>query len=235
MAESIFVRVQRVISGGAHSGLEAVERASSGSLMRQALREVDRAADDLRTECEVAKARKAQAAAQQQQIKDRLATLDEQARFTLEKGREDLAQAVVARQIELEEQAGQLKAAEAQAVKDIARYKEALAAVKVRRTQMEKELAAFQAAQRDAASLSAAAAASPEQRSERKVARAEEAFERALNAAGVAVGLAQPEEAAKLAEVDALQKEAAIAARLDALKAKAGAAAAKAKPRRSAA
>ena len=233
MAESIFVRVQRVISGGAHSGLDAVERASSASLMRQALREVDRAADDLRTEAEVARSRKAQAAAQQQQIKERLATLDEQARFTLEKGREDLAQAVVARQIELEEQARQLKAAEAEAGKDIARYEEALAAVKARRAQMEKELAAFQAAQRDAAALSAAAAASPEQRSERKVARAEEAFERAMSAAGIAVGLAQPEEAAKLAEVDALQKEAAVAARLEALKAKASGA--KPKGRRSAA
>ena len=235
MAESIFVRVQRVVAGGANSGLDALERVSSASMMRQALREVDRAADDLRTEAEVARTRQSQAAAQQQQIRERLATLDEQARFTLEKGREDLAQAVVARQIELEEQARQLKAAEAQAAKDIGRYEEALAAVKVRRAQMEKELAAFQAAQRDAASLSAAAAASPEQRSERKVARAEEAFERALNAAGIAVGLADPEEAAKLAEVDALQKEAAIAARLEALKAKAGAAAPRAKPRRTAA
>lgn len=235
MSESIFVRVQRVIATGAHGGLDAVERMSGASLMRQALREVDRAAEDLRTEAEVAKASKARAAAQQQQIRERLATLDEQARFTLSKGREDLAEAVVARQIELEEQARQLQAAEVQAEKDIARFAEALEAVGARRSQMQKELAAFEAAQNDAAALSAAAAASPEQRSERRIARAEAAFERAMNAAGVAVGLAAPDKAAQLAEVDALQKEAAIAERLEALKAKAAKAASRTKVSRSAA
>jgi phage shock protein A len=235
MSESIFVRVQRVIATGAHGGLDAVERLSGASLMRQALREVDRAAEDLRTEAEVAKGSKARAAAQQQQIRERLVTLDEQARFTLSKGREDLAEAVVARQIELEERARQLAAAQVQAEKDIAGFAEALEAVGARRSQMQKELAAFEAAQTDAAASSAAAAASPEQRSEQRIARAEAAFERAMNAAGLAVGLAAPDKAAQLAEVDALQKEAAIAERLEALKAKAAKAASRPKANRSAA
>lgn len=217
MAESIFVRVHRVVTAQVGSGIDAAERASSGSLMRQALRDVDRAADELRDEHEAAKARRVQSARQQQEIRDRLATLEEQARFTLGKGREDLAQAVVARQLEFEAQAKQLKAAEAEAAAEMVRFEEAAAALRTRRAQMEKELAAFEATRRQA--TAAAAAVTPEQRSERRISRAEAAFERAMAAAGVPVGLADPEEAAKLAEVEALQKEAAVAARLEALRA----------------
>ncbi|MFN3388181.1 MAG: PspA/IM30 family protein [Allosphingosinicella sp.] len=222
MAESIFVRVHKVVTAQVGSGLDAAERASSASLMRQAIRDVDRAADELRAEHEAAKARRVQAARQQQQIRERLATLEEQARFTLGKGRDDLAEAVIARQLEFEAQAKQLEAAEAEAAEEMVRFDEAAAAIKTRRAQMEKELAAFEATRRDA-SAAIAAAATPELRSERKAARAEAAFERAMAAAGLSVGLADPGEAAKLAEVEALQKDAAIAARLEALKAKASA------------
>jgi hypothetical protein len=80
------------------------------------------------------------------------------------------------------------------------------------------ELRAFEAAQR-AAATGSEAPGSADSRLKRRAERAEESFERALAAAGGASGTrADPEAAAKVAELEALQKEAAIADRLSALR-----------------
>lgn len=220
MTESIFVRVQRVLSTGVETGVGAIERASGSSLMREAIRQVDRALDDICAEQAASRARRAQAARQQQTLRERLATLSEQARFAMSKGREDLAEAAVARQLDYEAQAERLKKDQAQAAAEAARLDACLAAMKVRKAEMEKELAAFQTARREAAC--GEYAATPAERSRTKVARAEAAFERAMAAAGGGgAGLIDPEEAAKLAEVDAMQRDDRIAARLAALRAQA--------------
>ncbi len=219
MTESIFVRVQRVLSTGVESAAEALERVSGTSLMREAIRQVDRAADDILAEREAAKTRRLHAARQHQITRERLATLSEQARFAMSKGREDLAQTAVARQIDYEAQADQLKKVQAEAAEEEGRLAECLAALKIRKAQMEKELAAFQAAQRGTSCTGAATRPTPIDRTEHKVARAEAAFERAMNAAGAAVGLMDAGEAAKLSEVDALRKDDQVAERLAALRA----------------
>ena len=79
---------------------------------------------------------------------------------------------------------------------------------------------AFRAARGEAAGASASACTSAADRAERRAAQAETLFERAMAASGVrGAGLMEPKEAAKLAEVDALQREAAVAERLAAIKA----------------
>ena len=216
--ESIFVRVQRVLSSNVEVAVDAAERVSSGSLMREAVRQVERAEDETRSALEAARARRLQAERQQQSIRERIATLGEQARFALSKDRPDLAETAVARELDYEAQAKQLKAAGKDAAEEAQRLEECLAALKLRKAQMEKELAAFRAARREAPFPGAAP--SQAERAERKAAQAETLFERAMSAAGnPGAGLMEPKEAAKLAEVDALQREAAIADRLAALKA----------------
>jgi phage shock protein A len=218
MAESIFVRVQNILSTGAESAVGAAERLSGTSLMRAAIRDVNIAADELLREIEAAKTRRLHAERQQEIVRERLKTLDEQARFAMSKGRDDLAEAAVARQLDYETQARNLKKAQAEAAAEGARLAESLAALKVRRAQMEKELAAVQSARHETPYCGTGP--TPIDRSERKVARAEETFERAMAAAGVpGPGLMDAEEAAKLAEVDALRKDDAIAQRLAALRA----------------
>lgn len=217
MSDSIFVRVQRVVSGGVGSALDAAERLSGTSVMRQAIREMDAAVDKADTERESARARRLQAEHHLQACRKQLATLKEQARFALGKQRLDLAEAAVGRQIDVEAQIASLTKAESEARADERRFGESVDALKLRRGQMYEELRAFEATQRAAASDSEAPG-SPDARVQRRAERAEEAFERALEAAGgLSGGRASAEAAAKVAELEALQKEAAIAERLAAL------------------
>ena len=80
---------------------------------------------------------------------------------------------------------------------------------------MEKELAGFRAAQ-----TGAAGAADRAERAARRAGRAEQAFERAMAAAGGVCSRVGGDHATKLAEVEARRKEAEVAARLAELKAK---------------
>ena len=79
MSDSIFVRVQRVVSGGVGSALDAAERLGGSSVMRQAIREMDCAIEKARTEREAARARRLQAEHHLQACRKQLATLKEQA------------------------------------------------------------------------------------------------------------------------------------------------------------
>ena len=218
MAESIFVRVQRVVSGGVGSAIDAAERLSGSSVMRQAIRDMDSAIEKARVEGDSARTKRLQAAHRLQECRKQLATLKEQARFALGKDRPDLAEAAIARQLDVEAQIGSLAKAETEAGAVERRLEESAAELKLRRGQMYDELRSFEAAQR-AGSVGGEGPESPDSRLQRRAERAQEAFERAMDAAGgLGAGRASPEAAAKVAELEALQKEAAIAERLAALK-----------------
>lgn len=218
MSDSIFVRVQRVVSGGVGSALEAAERLSGSSVMRQAIREMDMAIEKARAESEGARAKRLQAAHRLQECRRQLATLKEQARFALGKDRMDLAEVAIARQLDVEAQIASLARAETEAATAERRLDESAAELKLRRGQMYDELRSFEAAQR-AGSTGEDGPGSLDSGLQRRAERAQEAFERAMDAAGgLSGGRATPEAAAKVAELEALQREAAIAERLAALK-----------------
>lgn len=218
MSDSIFVRVQRVVSGGVGSAVDAAERLSGTSVMRQAIREMDGAVEKARVEAEGARTRRLQAAHRLQECRKRLETLKEQARFALGKDRLDLAEAAIARQLDVETQIASLAAAETEAASAERRFEESAVELKLRRGQMYDELRQFEAAQR-AGSTAGDGPGSLDSRLQRRAERAQEAFERAMDAAGgPGGGRSSPESAAKVAEIEALQKEAAIAERLAALR-----------------
>ena len=214
-SENIFIRVQRVISGGVNSATAAVERASGASLMRQAILEVDLAIEEVQSKREAAEDRRSHAMRQQAIIKERLATLQDQARFAVGKDRDDLAQAAISRTLDYEAEAKRLRKVQAESAEEIERLEESHKELKVRKAQMEKDFAAFQEARRAAREEEAGAPPRPEARAERRADRAEAAFERAMaSAGGLSVGLMNADEAAKVAEVDTLRREHEIAERL---------------------
>jgi phage shock protein A len=219
MAESVLMRVRRLVVGQIEGAVDQLERAGGVGVMREAIREVERAIDEVRGEVEAATTRRLQAMRQTRMIGDRVAALEEKARFALSEGRDDLAEAAVAGQLDFEAQARALETAQAEAREQAAQLDEILAQLVARRAAMVEELAAFEAARRDAAAL---AGASPrgEAGVARRVERAEAAFDRALTGAG-GTGLARTEaaNAARIAELEALQRSAAIAQRLAALRA----------------
>lgn len=219
MSESIFVRVKRIVSGSIYDTVDAMERAGGASVMREAIREVERVVDDVKGERDQATASRLQAVRLQGLYKERLNTLQEKAEFAIDQGREDLAEAALHRQVEFEEQIEALAKSEKDAADKERQLEECLASLTVRLEQMAEELNAFEMA-RVSASAEVAGSVSQERQTERRVERAEAAFDRALSGAGGAMGLSRTnmEHAAKVGEIDAMQKSAVIAERMAALR-----------------
>lgn len=227
MAESIFLRVRRVLSANVEDMVDQLERSNSPAMMREAVRELDRACDEVRSDRETATARRLQAERQQRMLRERADALTEKARFALAEGRDDLAEAAVSRQLEFETQVEALTGVAARAGEEAARLEDCFAALVERRKLMDEELASFEAAKRDATLTDADGTTRPGREVERRVERAEAAFNRAMDATGVGgVTRADAKTAGAMAELDGMQKSSLVAQRLATLKAEARAEAA---------
>ncbi|PPQ37271.1 hypothetical protein CH337_12920 [Rhodoblastus acidophilus] len=219
MAENILSRVRRLVSGGVEDLIDSMEKAGGESVMREAIREVDRALDDARAETGRAAARKAQAFRQVQMVSAKLKELEGKAKFALEQNREDLAEAAIARQVDLEAQVPVLEAAGCEAGEEEEHLHACVAALAARKRQMEADFAALAAARREASAASGAAADATYD--DGIVEKAQRAFDRAMDLAGGAAGPSaiEPKTAKQLAEIEALERSEKINARLTALKA----------------
>lgn len=219
MAESIFARVSRLLSAAVEDSVDRLERAGGEAVMREAIREADRAADQVKAELEAVTAARLQGARQQQMLAKRIEELTGKAAFAIDGGREDLAEAALSRQIDFEAQAHDLADAQARAREDEARLEHGLAALRARKAQMEDALAAFLISRREARHGDGPARPGPS--AERAVDAAEQAFERAMaGAGGVGFSRADADTVNRVAEIDGLRKRAAVAERLAALKAR---------------
>jgi phage shock protein A len=220
MAESIFNRISRILSATVEDAVDRLEMAGGEAVMREAIREADRALDQVGAEVEAVMARRLLAARQRALLAKRVEALTEKAGFAVEAGRDDLAEAALSRQIDFEAQAGKLAEAEARAREEETRLGEGLAALKARKTQMEEALSDYASARAEAA-LGGDGPARPRRSAERAVDAAEQAVDRAMaGAAGSSLSRADADTVGRVAEIDLLQKSAAIAARLAALKAR---------------
>jgi phage shock protein A len=216
MAEPILKRMQRIVSAGLESAADAAERLNGSGVMRHAISEVDQAIDQLRGRLASAEACARQASWRQAAIRDLVNDLDRDARFAIGKGREDLAQAAVERQLDLEEEARGLKQAETEAGRESALLKASLDELCARKAKMERDYAALEAAKREARALGKDPA------TETKVKRAEAAFERARKAAGCAPSGIHAAPTAAAEELKAVRREDSVAQRMAALRAAPG-------------
>ena len=218
MAESIFARVRRVLSGRIEDSVDEMERSNSDSVMREAIREVDRAIDEVRRDQEKAMTRRLQAVRHQEMLAKKSAELTAKANFALDEGREDLAEGALARQVDLEEQGAKLEQVQEHARLEEEKLEEGLAALRARKRQMEEALAAFQIAKSEA-SLGGEDGTTTIDR-ERRLENAEAAFDRAMTGGG-GIGFTRGDAKAinQVAEIDTMAKQATVAERLAALKA----------------
>jgi phage shock protein A len=182
--------------------------------MRETIRQVAGAADEVRIEQEAVADRVAAAKREQAQIRARLAELDDKAHYALGKARDDLAGAAVSKQLDMEAALARLDRVQADAVEEAVRLDECAAALAARKAQMERELAAFEALELEDGP--GAATVRRDRKLQERADRAQETFDRVMaSAGGTAAGRADPHEA----EIDALQREDAIDARLAAMRA----------------
>ncbi len=222
MKEAIASRVGRLIAGSVNALVDAVENAAPEVVMEQALREIDGAADDVRTELGRVIATKHLATKRLAEENRKHETLGEQVELAVAQAREDLAEAAIARQFDIEAQIPVLEAAITDAAAQQKELEGYIAALTARRREMEEELAQFRAAQKQAAAAAAAGqAASGSGGAARKVAEAEQAFGRVLaRNGGVPGSAAMGADAAKLAELEDLARKNRIQERLAEIKAK---------------
>jgi phage shock protein A len=197
-----------------------MEQSASETVMREALREVERAMDDARSELGRAIARHHHAQRNVERMQSKLDELMTKADFAVEQSRDDLAQAVIARQIDIEAQIPMLQKTVVEAQIAVTELEQCMAALSGRKSEMESDLAAYQASKSEAAQISGAAPVSKSDNVTRRSDIAQKSFDRALNGATGVTGVSKADRdtAAKLSELDRVQRQAEIAQRLAKIK-----------------
>lgn len=221
MTESVLKRVKRLISGKIEDSVDAMEKAGGTSVMREAIRETQRAIEDVKVERDDVTLRRLQAIRQQKLYRDRLDSLTEKATFALNEGREDLAKAALTRQVDHEAQIVQLEKVELSSTEQEREWEVALAQLDLRLATMQEELKAFETAQSELG-INSDTGTNSQRKASQKIDRAEAAFNRAMAGAGGSTGITpvNVETANSLAEIHTLQRERDIEARLEALRLK---------------
>ena len=221
MTDTIATRVGRIISGSVNALLDAVEGAAPEVVMEQAIREIDLAIDDVREELGRASAAKHLA---NKRLAEKNAAHEDLAgkiEVALDKGREDLAQAAVESQLDIE---AQIPVLEHTIIGCQEREKELegfIAALQAKRREMRDELKRFSDS-RKAAAGEATSDGSPHtgNKVNRAIDRASSAFDRVLekNAGVPGLGNASTANAAQLLELEKLARENRVKERLASIK-----------------
>lgn len=219
MAEGLMNRVKRLVSGGVNSIVDAVENASPETVMKEAVREIDIAIDEVRDQLGLAIANKHHANKRLMEASAKHEELAEKLRLAVDQNRDDLAEAAIARQLDLEAQIPILEDALKDASEEETEFESYISALTGRRREMEEDLQTYLASRPKEADalVGSATSAAPD----RKVENAETAFNRVLRGATGVPGTASADRdtATKLAELEKVSRDNRIKERLAAVKA----------------
>ena len=219
MSESITRRVARLVSGSVNALVDAVENSAPETVMEQAIRELDSAIADTRTELGQQVAQKHLASKKLMEENSRYEALASQLEVAVANGRDDLAEAGIAEQMDIE---ARIPVLEAAITDGAAREKELegfVQALQAKKREMQAELRAFVQAQQ-ARSQATEAVTQRGDTAADKAGRATDVFGRVLeNASGMAARDTNLSNAGKLAELEDLARKNRVAERLAALKA----------------
>ncbi|TDR85466.1 PspA/IM30 family protein [Enterovirga rhinocerotis] len=141
MQEGVLSRMGRLIAGIANATIDKVEDVNKVAVVEQAIREIDQAADQARTELGKAKAEEYRVKSRKAEIGADLASLGEKLKLAIAESRDDLAKAAIARQIDLEAQVTALDRTLADVRSEIDEGQQALQAVLATRREAETRLA----------------------------------------------------------------------------------------------
>lgn len=227
MSESLVRRVKRVVSGGVQSLVDAMEAANAEGMLREVLRETEQIIDDVRDEHAKATATRYQTTRQIERTKAKHLELGERARLAVGQRRDDLAEAALSRQLDLEAHVPLLEGTLAEATAKQRELESYIAALTGRKREMEEQLAAFVAARPTRLAVSEAGLSDGIQghayinATERRLEKTSTAFGRIMqSAAGMSVPpMPAPETSVKLLELEHMSRSGEIASRLANIKA----------------
>ena len=223
MSESLARRVARLVSGGFHAMLDKAEDCMPEAVMQENIRELERTIDEVRTELGKVLAQKHLATKKLADENNRHEQLAGQIATALDAGREDLAKAGIAEQLDIEARLPVLEQSLADCSSQERELDAFVAALLAKKREMQAALDDWKRVQVNTTSAAAGGGADGN-----KIAQLERAaeqngvqFNRVLQRQGGS-GIASPDaaQAAALQQLSDLGREAQIAARLAALKAK---------------
>jgi len=207
MSESMTRRVGRLISGSLNAVIDAAENISPEIVMQESVREVDQAMTEVRHEL-------GKVIVQEKMTQDRLKSEETkhqellgQISVALKENREDLAEAAISKQMDIEAQLPVLKSSLETAQSQIKELEGFIAALQAKKREMQDELKRF-TTHNDKQESST--------NTQEQVSQAQEAFNRVM---GSDLTPTTQTDASKLAELEALARKNRIQERLDAMKA----------------
>lgn len=224
MKEGLIARVGRIVSGSVHSLIDAIENAAPETVMEEAIREIDGAIDEVRAELGKVVAGKHLANTRLLETNQQHEELAAKIELAVKESREDLAEAAIARQLDLEAQMPVLEATindSGAQEKELEGY---IAALQAKKREMQVELRQFRANVTEASKGAPAQTGDRSTDVEGKVAKAASAFDRVVEkATGVPGGQsADRKSAVQLAELEELARKNRIQERLAAVKSEMG-------------
>ncbi len=227
MREGIAGRVGRIVAGSFNAIVDAVENAAPEVVMEQALREIDDAIADVRSELGKEVARKHLANKRLLEENRKHDELSEQIEVALKDGREDLAEAAISKQLDIEAQIPVLENSITECGETEVELEGYISALQAKKREMSEELKQFKASSSNGAAPTQAASGdasvSSSSKVQNKVEQAQSAFDRVLAAqtgVGSSGAATRTEDAAKLAELEDLARKNRIQERLAELKSK---------------
>lgn len=221
MAGGLTTRVGRIISGSINALVDAVEDAAPEVVMEQAIREIDSAIDDVRSELGKAIAAKHLANKRLSEKNSRHEELAEKIEVAVSEGRDDLAEAAISNQLDIEAQIPVLEHTIAECGEREKKLEGYITALQAKKREMRDDLKNY----RETTSASVVEAAHDGRANSagkvnRAVAQATSAFDRILEKQTGLGGMktADAKNAAKMAELEQLTRDNRVKERLAALK-----------------
>ena len=223
MKDSISGRVKRVISGAVNGLVDAVENAAPEAIMEEAVREVEGVIEEVRTELGKVIADKHLANKRLLQASKKLEELADKINLAVKENRDDLAEAAISRQLDIEAQLPILEERISELGGQEKKLEGYIGALQGKRREMQEDLRLFRASRssmQDGTGSGDQPAAVSAVKHENRIDRADAAFERVLGKAASSPpsNSNDRETAAKLAELDDLSRKNRISERLAALK-----------------
>jgi len=220
MSESLARRVGRLVAGSFNAAVDAVENAAPETVMEQALRELDSAIAEVRRDLGAIEAQRHLTARRLVDERARYEELGSQAQLALREEREDLATVAVERQIDIEAQLPVLESRLNELGEEKKQLEGYIGALQAKKREMQDALQAFRSSRQTAAASATGTAGTTANSGLERAERASTAFDRVFTRqTGIAgTSTTAVQEAAQLAELEALSHRHRVQERLARLK-----------------
>ena len=221
MSETLSRRVGRLVSGGFHALIDAAENLAPEAIMNESIREIERAVDEVRAELGKVLAQKHLAAKKMADESNRHEAIDANLQTAVNAGRDDLAEAGIAEQMDIEARLPVLENTIADCAAQEKELEGFIAALQAKKREMQQQLQDWRAAQQSMGTgKTAGGNGSDLNRIARDAEKSGNAFDRVMGRQNSVHSSTDAAQLAKLKELEDLSRNNRIAERLAALKAK---------------